>query len=262
MLQFRYIRVAPNPAGGWRLQFLLRGARPGLQLVIERSNGPEGPWEELGTVDWNVVVFDDPMHVRSLSQRFFWRITILDVSGPTPVRVTRTLPVTLGTERARILSEVIRQHEYQLRTFNSSRSGPGRMFACFKRSSHTTPCDLCIDPVTNEEFLDECPRCMGTRRISGWLVPITFPGYFTQQMEHNTEHGIMGKSVELRNNVCTAAWPILEEGDVLVERWTATVWEILSVVATEPEGIVTSQNAVVRALPRDFIEQSLAFPES
>lgn len=261
MLHFRYIRVAPTSEGGWRLQFLLRGTRPGLELVFERSAGPEGPWDEVGTAPWNAVVFDDPIYVRSLSQRFFWRITLLDISGPTPVRLIRTVAVTVGTERSRILAEAIRQHEYQLRYFNQSRTGPGRFFACFKRGSHTTPCDICVDPITGEQFLDDCPRCMGTKRIDGWMLPVRFPGYFTQPFVHSTEHGITGKSVELTNNVCTAAWPILEEGDVLVERWTNAIWEITSVTATEPEGIVVSQNAQVRALPRDFVEHQLVYPE-
>jgi hypothetical protein len=260
------MRATWSSQQGWRIHWRL--ATPvqfdpsNKQMVIERSDGPAGPWEEVIRVPMTVYHADDPIYTRAMWQRHFWRLTLLDLSNDPATTLLRSQPFSFGHEQNRIMAELIRQHELRLRPVNGKYNGMVREFAVYKRSSWGDYCPHCVDAVTSKTFLDRCEVCLGTRYIQGWMDPSKLTGYFLQPSEVVTMHGTYGKAQERRNTLRTSNRVIVEAHDVLVEARSGVIWQVLSATNTTPSDTVITQNVEIEQIPADRIESSLSYPEA
>lgn len=262
-LYFTSIQVVAWVDRGWRISWRLVGVNDTMVHRIDRAESAMGPWVQVGETPWNQPWFEDEIYTRAFSKRYFWRIRVVTPGvDPAPdVRHIETHPFGLESERSRILSEAIRQHEYRLRPFNGRLANLSRRFAVYKRTSWVAHCAYCVDLETGEAFKDYCPECLGSRKVTGWTLPHTFTAYFTQPFSKSTEHGMYGKS-QLRSNVLRLAnWPIIEEEDIIVEKLSNAHYKVLRSSATEPSGVIVSQNVEVQQIPYDAVEMRLPYPE-
>lgn len=265
MLELSYLYITLASETGWRVHWRLNTPTSfdptNKQILIERSDGMSGPWEEVGRVAALVYFLDDPIHTRAMWQRYFWRLTLLDTTAPDPP-LLRSQPATYGRRYDRLMAEVIRQHELRLRLVNGQYNGWVREFAVYKRSSWGDYCPACVDQVTGKTFLDRCTTCLGTRYIQGWMNPTKITGYFLQPNEVVTMHAEFGKAQERRNTMRTSNRVIMEPHDILVERDSGAVWQVVSGTQTAPGDAVITQNVELEQVITDRIESELPYPES
>ncbi len=260
-MRFSWINIGVWPDEGWRLQWTIEGITSAHEIVIERASSPEGPFEEIDIVDHNTVAYSDstlPIY-RGFHTLLFYKLVVRNKSDE--VTVLESDPQTIKKAGDRITSEIIRQHELLLRGANSHPGFGVWDAACFKRTKYGTPCTTCIDPLTKERGrLGNCPTCKGTGYLEGWSNPITFRARWLTSIRKVSMIEVHGPSEEITRQGWTAAYPILEPGDVLVEKGTGTAWKVRNIDSSEPNGTVTSQAFTASAIDKQKQESGLFYP--
>ena len=259
-MYFNFIRVIPWPDDGFRVQWSIDGIEPDHKVVLYKASGQNGPWEEIGEKEFNSTHFlhRTPLY-RSNFEQIYYKLKVLDSedevmleSGPVGQQFSATLPT----------AEVIRRHEIILYGVNGHPGFMSRTFACFKRTIDGTRCDFCRNEQTHERTQDNCFVCKGTGYIEGWSNPILFKGRWRDQVNKSVQSNMYGESDSERRRLWLSAFPVLEIGDILIEKSTNNYFEVISITSREPDNIIISQNAQCENLDQDFIEsKTLRFPE-
>lgn len=257
-MRFKYITLAPWPSKGWRLQWLIEDISPGHTIVVERSSGPEGPWEQVARHDWNVVVNED----RSVSNRpffegFYYR---LKVQNATEDDVLVSNGVSLKNEASLVTNEIIRKHEMTLYGVNGKPGFHSKYFACYKRTMNGTKCYYCRNPHTEERLHDFCDVCKGSGYIEGWSKPILFCGRFLEPLQRLTSVDTVNESESETRQLRMAGYPMLEPGDILAEKGTGKRYRVQHITGSEPNGVLVSQTVMCDDLAMDLIENDLGYP--
>jgi len=257
MLGFRYIHVTIWPDMGWRVHWFMEGIKPDQTIDIYRSDAETGPFELIDTVSSDVFVYFDDLHTRGFWKLYWWKLIVKDDQENV---ILESKPISHAFGLDRVQAEVVRQHELRLRPIRGVINGWARVFAVYKRRTYGTPCHFCVDPDTQNVFIDKCPQCRGVRYLQGWMNPAATAGYFRAPFEKATVHGQYGKSEESRNTLCTGCSVILEPGNYLAERDTGIVWRVNSGNDTSPGGRIITQNVEVERVAKDQIESDLTYP--
>src|SRR5690625_1233673 len=248
----RYIKAIPWPGKGWRIQWSVGGLEPTDEIVLERSSSPEGPWDEVALLPYNVISFEDEWPTnRSFFSEWYYRIR---------VGSTESVPVCSKESGSLVTNEIIRQHEAILKGMNGRPGYMSAHFAWYKRTLQGTKCHYCRDKVTGEIIISKCDVCKGVGYIEGWSNPGKFYGRWLTPIHRVTQLSNFENEEEGRT-MAMAAYPIIEPGDVLAEKGTGKVYRVRQVTSVEPNNIVISQNIVCSLINRDFIESKLEFPE-
>lgn len=252
-----YLETFVWPDRGWHLQWLFSELDPNYTIRIQRSEGPEGPWKDVTEVNAETITYDDrDLPYRSLFTVVWYRLLVEDENGDV---VFTSDPSTNKRKADRITAEVIRQYEIRLQGTNGHPGHYSRFFACFKRAVDGITCD-CVDDVSGDRVRDRCPLCLGTGYLEGWSNPITFRGRFLNGETRNTRISRLTESENLRRQMWTAHYPLLEPGDVLVEKDNARHWKVLTINVSDPNGVVVSQRANMELMDRENIENELFYP--
>lgn len=257
MVELDYFKALIWPDRGWRLQWRFDDIDPAHTIHIERASGPEGPWGEVAQVPATDVVYEDPtIPQRSLFTVVYYRLKVFDGQNNL---LSTSKPTTNRRRADRISAEMIRRHELTLKGVNGQDGYFATHFACFKRAVNGTPCD-CVDEFTGDRLRDRCPLCLGTGYLEGWSTPVTFRGRFKggerqQQQVHND-----GEDEQLRRQFWTVHYPILEPGDIVVEKQNDRHWRVISINTSVPNNVVVSQNVTAERLAHDQIENELHYP--
>ena len=259
-MNFEFIKVIPWPDKGWRIQWSINGIEPGHKIIIEKASGQEGPWEQISEEEWNSVYFlYHSAAYRSNFEQYYYRIKVLDSEDDEQL-VSRVFGQEFSPELATM--EVIRRHEIVLYGVNGHPGFMSRIFACFKRTIDGTRCHFCINPHTHERTQEKCNVCKGTGYIEGWSNPILFKGRWRDRIQKQSRRSTYGEKDKEERRLWLSAYPILEIGDILIEKSTNKMFEVVTIGVTQPDNIVLSQNAQCSNVDRDFIEStSLRFPE-
>lgn len=256
---FRFVRVMVWPDVGWRVQWSIEGLDPTQEIVVERSSGPEGPFEQRAVLTINDVVHEDldPPY-RSFWDIFYYRVIVRD--STTKVVALKSAPTSVLELPGLPELEIIRQHELLLYGTNGHPGYMPRKFACYKRTIDGTPCTFCADPHTGEVIQDQCQICKGARYLEGWSNPIKFNGRFLNQTQKTTTISTPGENESDIRTLWMVAFPLLEPGDVLAEKKNGRRWRVLDLTVSEPNNVPVSQRAQVKRVDREFIENSLDYP--
>lgn len=257
-MKFNDIRVIPWPRKGWRIQWSVKDMNPAHKFAIERSSAPEGPWSyviELDAADYTYQ--DNEVPLQDLFSGFYYRIRVIDESEEDVV-ITRA--VSTFSAGNLITQEIIRNHEILLEGMNGHPGYFVRHLACYKRTIAGTQCHFCINPVTGEQQKDNCHVCQNTGYIENWSNPIIFYGRWTDQVQKMKQiTSTIDQEQEIRQ-LWTAAYPVIEPGDILAEKGTGKRYRVTNIATREPDGIIISQSASCKVLNREFIENELNFP--
>jgi hypothetical protein len=247
------------PDVGWRVQWSISGLDPTLEIVVQRSSGPEGPFEERAVLTFSDVFYEDrePPY-RGFWDIFYYKVVVRD--STTKVVARESTPTTVLELPGLPEQEIIRQHELLLYGTNGHPGYMPRKFACYKRTIDGTPCSFCSDPHTGEIIVDQCRICMGTRYLEGWSNPIKFNGRFVNQTQKVTQATSSGEDEHDFRTLWMVAFPLLEPGDVLAEKKNGRRWRVLELTVSEPNNVPVSQRAQVKRVDREFIENSLTYP--
>jgi len=257
MPTFRDIRVVVWPGVGWRLQWWIEDLEPKHDIVIERSQGEEGPWSEVDTVSHTEAGYEDTeVPYRSYWTLFFYRLRVED-SGTT---VATSKPAGTTRKADRVTRKIIHEYERHLEAANVQNAPYALQLACFKRAISGTKCPNCIDPNTGKRLIDRCATCDGTGYVEGWSNPIKFNARSVDGATKRTQMTQQNESEDDKRTFFTAAYPTLEPHDILAEKESGRRWRVLSVDTSEPNGVLVSQRFRVERVDREHIEAELMYP--
>ena len=262
MAFFKRINVYLWPEDGWRIQWFLKASQdfsyPDHIIEVHRSSGPEGPWVLAGAVSSNSVVFEDKSRIkRSLWDRIFYKLKVVETS--TQNVVVESSAVTLGAIPDPNAREIIRQHNLLLYGVNTHPGYYAIDFACFKRTKQGTPCSYCRDLESGDIYIDRCDECMGTRYLEGFSNQVKFRARFITSASPRSEITVYGdKEVDSRS-IFMSSFPVLEPGDILVEKDTDNHWEVTNINTSEPGGILVSQRATLSKVYHNNIVNRLHY---
>jgi len=259
MAVFKRINVYLWPEDGWRIQWFLKVGE-GFSfndhiIEVDRSSGPEGPFKMIGSVPSNSIIYEDRTRVkRSFWDRIYYRLRV--VNTVTQAVVEQSVPATLGAIPDVTAREIIRQHNLLLYGANTQPGYYATDFACFKRTKQGTKCHYCVSEETGDIYIDRCDECMGTRYLEGFSNPVKFKARFITSPSITSEITLYGdKEIDTRN-IFMSSFPILEPGDILVEKHNDNHWEVVSINTSEPGGVIVSQRAVVnRVQPNNIVNR-------
>jgi len=257
VVELDYLKALIWPDRGWRLQWRFDDIEPTATIHIERASGPEGPWGEIAQQPATAVTYEDPdPPQRSMFTVVWYRLKVFDDQN----NLLLTSKPTTNRRRAdRISAEMIRRHEVTLKGVNGQDGYFATHFACFKRAVNGNLCD-CVDEMTGDRIRDRCPICLGAGYLEGWSDPVTFRGRFKGGERHQQHIAVSGEEEQLRRQMWTVHYPILEPGDVLVEKQNERHWRVISLNVSVPNNVVVSQNATIERLDRERIENELHYP--
>lgn len=248
------------PSRGWRLQWKLSDYPIGYSVRIEKSSSPTGPWEVIGTVDIDTVVFEDSSTPswRGVFAENFYRIVVVDDSDED---VITSIAMDTRVNSDLISNEVIRQHELRLCGANGHPGYYGTTMAIFKRTRHGQPCNFCRSSNGQKGLVASCKQCYGTGYLQAYSNPIIARFQALSGDVLSKQVSTLGESEEMTNPFWTAAYPYLAPSDIMVEKGTGRRWLVLNVEMNRPNGIVTSQRITCSLMDPQAIEaQMLRFP--
>ncbi len=260
-MRFQKINIGIWPNTGWRLQWEIDGITASHEILIQRASSPEGPWEDIEIVDYNTVVYKDVIPSwRGFNTLLFYRFIIREISDPSNILLT-TKGITTEKAGTKITAEIIRQHELTLKGSNTHPGYGVWDFALFKRTKFGTVCNFCTDPLTGERGLvANCQQCKGTGYLEGWSNPVKFRARWLVPVPKSTIIETHGPSEEITRQMWTAGFPIIEPGDIAVEKDTGRAWRVKNISASEPNRVVVSQSMTVTQIDKQKVEGNLFYP--
>jgi len=125
----------------------------------------------------------------------------------------------------------------------------------FKRKVFAPPCPKCIDIHTGFGTDSKCLECYGTKKIGGYHAPIeTWVEIVEGPREiKQTEIGV----TEDRFAIANLTFPIVQKGDIIVERKRNKRWHIESIEREALQTIPVDQRATVGQIAPKDIEYKL-----
>lgn len=259
-MRFLKINIGVWPHTGWRLQWTVDSITSAYEILIQRASGPEGPWSDVDVVDYATIAYEDNISsYRGFNTLLFYKLTIREVA--TGDSIVESKAVTTDKAGSKITAEIIRQHELTLKGTNSHPGYGNWDFACFKRTKFGTLCHFCTDVNTGERgVVARCAQCRGTGYLEGWANPVKFKARILVPEQKTTMIEVYGPSEEIVKQFFTAAFPILEPGDILVQKDTGKVWRVKNNTLSRPQGVVVSQSFTVSGIDHQKIEGTLIYP--
>lgn len=257
MATLGYFKVFLWPRKGWHLQWRFEDLPNNHTIDIERASGPEGPWEVIDTVGAQSITYDDQsVPRRSLFTILWYRLKVRDGNGDV---VLTSKPITNEKQADKFTAEIIRQYEIRLQGSDVHPGYYARFFACYKRAVDGKTCD-CVDEVTGDRKRDRCPLCLGTGYLESWSNPVTFRGAFMDGETRTTNIRNLTEEESLTRQMWTANYPVLEPGDVLVEKDNERHWKVDTISVSNPNDVMVSQRAQIELMDHEYIENQLTYP--
>lgn len=258
MPSFALIKVIITDQHGWLIQWRVEGISPSDEVEIERSSGPEGPWTSIAVVPATDFFYaDSDAAYRGLFDIYFYRLKVKN--GANTLQESRAVSTSMYANRH--IQKVIREYEKILYSVNTADNKMSRSLACFKRAIKGEICTDCTHPDTGQRFVDRCSTCKGTGYVEGWSNPALFKARFIGGHQKMTPVGQMYAEEEsIQRTAWTGPYPILEPGDVLVERDNNAHWRVNTISVSAPDNIIISQNFTLDHVDREHIEFSLEYP--
>jgi len=235
-------------------------------ISVERSGGPEGPWELLASNLKNAYHFLDShfnapiperpdatkegLNLLSLSKQVYYRITGIDghkavvVGDPTPIEPDLDV-------RTRLLKRKMQFDEgLGFKVLN------GISLSVLKRRHWGIRCKICYDPVTKDGLQEHCKSCFGTTFEGGYWSPVLIRGR-KDVAPVQTQMSPHGKTDRAVTTFTLLDYPKLEHGDVVVDLRKDDRYFIEMVTTTELKGIPVHQKITGSLLARDAVEYEI-----
>jgi len=208
------------PRQGVRVQWKWdpQGTAPStVEVVVERSEAPLGPFVEIGVVDPRVTFsfFDEGAPLRKQNGAMYWRVRA----------VSRQTGATLHTSHAFGFDEplgqdallIIEQQNVMLEGVNGHPAIKGRPVTVYKQINVGPKCPACIDQETGRIAISNCRACVGTGVDGGYYDPVTvgmnlMPYANAVQLLNLQAVGEVDSTAVMNN------FPVVDPGDILVER--------------------------------------------
>lgn len=254
-MRFESIRIGYRPGDGWLLEWSLSGINSDDTIRIERSAGPNGPWDIIDTVSFDTVFYCDYIpEFRSVFKNFWYRL-VVEQSGLT------SEPQSSENTSDYVTNEIIRQHNLLLYGVNNHPGFYSREFACYKPDRYGVRECSGVAP-NGEDFLGGNFLGDNTKYERGYLNPIKFKGRWIDTVRKESNTMALGRKESFNRQLWTSNFPVLDKGDVICEKGTGRNYEILSIDVRMPNNILVSQNIVCKQIDPQYWEaKNLRYPE-
>ena len=222
---------------------------------VERSGGPEGPWEILvsGLVDTYFYVDadiqsphnDSSMGMMSLERKPYYRVT----ATPGALECIKDTMGATDHRRQGIVFKLTRDADRYFRV------GVGTEVSVFKRRRWGEKCPICTSS-TGQSTRAHCSNCFGTTFVGGYWNPVYT---FAQRKPSPIQVQAMPQGTIESNvlQILMPAIPLVDVEDVLVFMRDNSRYEIKSVTATTVHSMVIHQELVASELARSAREYNL-----
>lgn len=262
---------------------------------IERSGSPNGPWVEVAADLADSYFFDDHfsdtknVNLFSLARDIYYRVWCTPPSGPTnkvvsPIvnidglsELEYTDPVpgigskvvpkaqfepdpqtgaakypSSSTRRRRLLRrKILRDMYIALKHLN------GIEYYLLKRRHFGERCDQCYDATTRMVMKSHCSVCHGTSWKNGYFTAVEMLG---RQLPKRLKTRISKQAKDDINitSIQLLAFPRVDEGDILVEKFLNRRWLVRQTDRTTLKTAAIHQTVLVSELPRSASEYAVA----
>lgn len=264
-----------------------------FDFTIYRSGSSGGPWTTLATVH-NLFTYTDTLAVEnaqtlSLVRDIYYKISVdppshtivssaaVNLDGLIASEIVASVPAigpriqspgqqepypAMGehfdrpfpdiSKRKRLLKCAIQRHQYI-----GLLSLYGIWFWLLKRKHFGTRCALCYDPRSREVINSQCPSCYGTSWQGGYFTPILQLG---KKIESPTQSQVTPQSKDDTHftQIQLLDFPRLDEGDLLVEKYTNKRFLVRGRTSGTIKGIQVFQVLSVSELPQSAAEYAVS----
>lgn len=256
---FKYIKCICWPGKGWRIQWKIEDHDPTSVIVIYRSESPTGPWLELTRLASNEVTYTDlNAEYKGFFDPIWYKITVFNAAVDTILFESRPFNTQNFIDRPN--AEIIRQHNLLIYGVNGNPGFYGTSMACYKKQKYGQ--EFCETRGYNGEItigwsnLDQ-----NTGKQAGYANPIIFKGRWLSRTDKQQVTTTTGRKEEFEKQLWISNYPVLEPGDILCEQGTGRNFEVSSLSASEPNGILISQTVSVSQIDLHLWEaRNLYFP--
>lgn len=246
---------------------------------VFRSGSPGGEWVKIATVidatntldDMHAEEHRDGAQLESITRSLYYKVTCVDPAGtfaeslpadlygrvPQDDKQTDQLGPGVRLEKRKFLlrRKIIRDQTITLRSLN------GVKIAVLKRRHFGTRCTYCFDPLTKLNTASRCTKCFGTGWVGGFYPPIFTYARFAASGTQ-TSLAVEGASDMNQNGVTLLNYPLVEEGDILVEPETDVRWRVAYANPTHLRQLVVHQRITAVELPRSSAEYKVVVEET
>jgi len=213
-------------------------------FVVERSESPEGPWDQLSEAFSDKYFFRDVMTRQFHRHRQLWyRIKITRLSDSNVVysgpSARQPQPDLIAQEVRRLEFLLLKEHV-------------GRTVWLFPVRTFGQRCRACYDPVSKTRTRSNCLTCYDTTYVRGYLDPIALPIQIDPSPKV-TQQTAMMESQEQNVTARTSYYPPIKPRDLIVEAENIR-WQVYSVSTTQRLRAVLHQELTMHRVPETDIE--------
>jgi hypothetical protein len=227
-----------------------------LELEVQRSESPAGPWKTLTTVSplTSSVFKDKTVPFRPQNQDISYRLVAK--TAATGVVFHEGVPFSLQGALPLDAIEIIRQHRILLEGLNGHESVRGLECTTYQRRHFGPRCRRCTDALSARVVISNCKECSGTGTVGGYFDPanvfMNINPYPKQVQLAN-----VGKLEPSDTQVFMTNFPIMYPGDIIVEP-SEKHWRVVRSEPTERKRTVVHQTLTVTQLkPDDITHETL-----
>lgn len=218
------------------------------RFVVQRSESPEGPYEDVSSPLQDVFTFRDHGVDQVAKWRVFhYRIVTKHVAGTFPDGVSKFAFLTEPPDLTAL--EVMRLWELQLKT------QIGRVALVFKRRTFGQNCPVCYDPIRGRQESPKCKTCFASNFRGGFFTPIPVYANFTPNAKILRITGI--HDIKPSETVAEmSGYPIVGINDLVIERMNRR-WRVQDVRERSKQRFVYRQVLRLMEIPKTEIEYEL-----
>lgn len=223
-----------------------------FDFVVFRSQSPGGPFVKVSDELVETFAFAD-VHASQKARWRKWNFKVMAIERATG-EFTESEVTSNGEKPDRIALSIIRRNNLILKVKN------GIDAFVFVERTFGQKC-TCLDPVKQRKKRSDCPICLGTTFVGGFLDPIQI----RVNISPSPKVSQFANFGELQPNQ-TAGWmsnfPELKQRDLVVEAVAnGTRWRVTRVSTTRKNRALVHQNLLLTEINRSDIEWKLQLPE-
>jgi hypothetical protein len=232
------------------------------RFFVQRSNSPEGPFDELNTPAplTDVYTFTDTQIDRlSKWRRYFYRIRAIDVTDPTVEVISspKEFLVPILNIQSLVQREIIRTEKIILNGIGITPSTVGIKCLVFIRRTFGQRCPDCWDPVKKKVSRSQCEQCFAVGFKGGYHAPIVVDVNFSPPADQ-VELTPIGETQPDVIKAWMTNYPPLTGGDLIVDSNNVR-WRVVNQTRTEALRNMVRQTLSLYHLPPGDIEYLVPF---
>ena len=114
-------------------------------------------------------------------------------------------------------------------------------------------CPQCINEITGEKMLSDCPMCHGTGRVHGW----EYQGYYYTQVDFQprqviaTENGTVNNQGGNRDSIYVLGAPLIHDQDLILFEETKELYKVYDV---EPQLVALRGDVIIQIAQGSLVE--------